>query len=93
MAADCAPQQACMAERIQAAVFSVALTGGKEKRQVSRFISLKKTPLQRDQKGIRDTDAHKSGCTEGIAGLNYRDSSAAEVILFRISCTRCAAAN
>ena len=74
MSPDGAPQEALVAKCIQSAFFSVALTCGKHKRQVSRFTGVEKASFQRDQQGIRNTYPHKPRSADGISGLNDRDS-------------------
>ena len=63
-----------MAERIQSAIFSVALACGKQKRQVPRFAGVEKAFFQRNQQSIRNPYPHESRRADGITGLNDRNS-------------------
>jgi hypothetical protein len=48
MAADGALQETLVAKRIEAALFSVPLPRGKQKRQIAWFTSVEETLFQRD---------------------------------------------
>jgi hypothetical protein len=74
MAPDGALQETLMAKRVEATFFSVPLPRGKQKRQIAWFAGLDETPFQRDQEGIGNTDAHKSGGTDCISRLYDCDS-------------------
>ena len=61
MAADRALDQALMAERIQAAVFSIALASGEQERQIARLAGLNKALFQSDKQSIGHANADKAG--------------------------------
>jgi hypothetical protein len=71
--ADGALQVALVAKSIKAAIFSVSLTRGKQKRQIAWFAGFHETPFQRHQQSIRDTDADKSGGADCVSRLNDCD--------------------